>query len=233
MNTDPSRELISALVNTPENIFPVKVEEISSEVIYDYFCSVSHTNQKLRLPPYQGSGEDLEDFLENTIKESWLCVVKAALDRNMVVLDSDAKTGEFTKRLVSLVKTVQHRSSSSLCKLNTNTIFMDDDGWDKFVGRDQSAHLRAELAYPFVHSFGVTIRPLELLNETLLKYYLKELGGTLPSGDNNLAVAVADSVNNSRAMCVWPNTLQHVSDGLKMDIGIGVFNIESVLLASY
>lgn len=49
-------------------------------------------------------------FVKKLNDDGWHTVLAAAVDRNIVVIDSDANAGQFTKRLVSLMKTVVRRN---------------------------------------------------------------------------------------------------------------------------
>jgi hypothetical protein len=50
-------------------------------------------------------------FVKKTNDDGWHTLLTAALDRNIVVWDSDAGSGQFTKRLISLGKTVMRRNA--------------------------------------------------------------------------------------------------------------------------
>ncbi len=49
-------------------------------------------------------------FTKKMNDDGWHTILAAGVDRNIVVYDSDAATGQFTKRLVSLMKTVMRRN---------------------------------------------------------------------------------------------------------------------------
>lgn len=49
-------------------------------------------------------------FTKKINDDSWHTTLSAGVDRNIVVVDSDAQIGQFTKRLVSLMKTVVRRN---------------------------------------------------------------------------------------------------------------------------
>jgi hypothetical protein len=49
-------------------------------------------------------------FTKKLNNDAWQVLLSAAVDRNIIVLDSDAAQGQFTKRLVSLMKTVVRRN---------------------------------------------------------------------------------------------------------------------------
>jgi hypothetical protein len=49
-------------------------------------------------------------FYKKINDDAWHVLISAAVDRNIVVFDSDANQGQFTKRLISLMKTVMRRN---------------------------------------------------------------------------------------------------------------------------
>ena len=49
-------------------------------------------------------------FVKKMNDDGWHTLLAAGVDRNIVVFDSDADSGQFTKRLVSLMKTVMRRN---------------------------------------------------------------------------------------------------------------------------
>lgn len=51
-----------------------------------------------------------QSFVKKMNDDGWHTVISAGVDRNIVVFDGDAAAGQFTKRLVSLMKTVMRRN---------------------------------------------------------------------------------------------------------------------------
>ena len=51
-----------------------------------------------------------QSFVKKMNDDGWHTVISAGVDRNIVVFDGDATAGQFTKRLVSLMKTVMRRN---------------------------------------------------------------------------------------------------------------------------
>ena len=49
-------------------------------------------------------------FVKKTNDDAWHTLLAAGVDRNILVYDADAAIGQFTKRLVSLLKTVMRRN---------------------------------------------------------------------------------------------------------------------------
>ena len=49
-------------------------------------------------------------FVKKINDDGWHTLLAAAVDRNILVFDADAAAGQFTKRLVSLMKTVMRRN---------------------------------------------------------------------------------------------------------------------------
>ena len=55
---------------------------------------------------------DLEaGFVKKMNDDGWHTLLAAGVDRNVLVFDADASNGQFTKRLISLMKTVMRRNA--------------------------------------------------------------------------------------------------------------------------
>ncbi len=66
--------------------------------------------------------------------DGWNVILAAAADRNLLVFDSDASAGQFTKRLVSLMKVVMRRNgggnSSSINRRSLTDLFISPEAME-------------------------------------------------------------------------------------------------------
>lgn len=64
-------------------------------------------------------------FVKKMNDDGWHTLLAAAVDRDLVVYDSDANTSQFTKRLVSLMKTVMRRNGGGNSASNNRGMLTD------------------------------------------------------------------------------------------------------------
>ena len=143
-------------------------------------------------------------FVKKLNDDGWHTILSAAVDRNIVVLDSDASAGQFTKRLVSLLKLVMRRqgggNSTSLNRGKLTDIYISPEGMEDIRNWnvDQVDEItRREI---FVSDsdnalnriFGVNLHDLDELGEgqEYQKFFSNELSGSLPSGDVEICVGL-------------------------------------------
>lgn len=155
-------------------------------------------------------------FVKKLNDDGWHTVITASADRNIVVLDSDAQAGQFTKRLVSLMKVVMRRNgggnSTSMNRGMLTDLYISPEAMEDirnwnvdqideitrreiFVADGDSAMNRI---------FGVNLHVLDELGEgqEYQLFYENELGGTLPGGDVELVVGLDLRKNDSFVMPV-------------------------------
>lgn len=130
-------------------------------------------------------------------------LLAAAVDRNVVVYDSAAAAGAFTKRLISLMQQVMRRSyggnSTSINRGRLTDVFMSPEAledvrnWDTAQIDDVT---RREIYVAqdgrLNQIFGVTLHDIDEfgVGQQYQDYYLNELGGTLASGDEELVLGL-------------------------------------------
>jgi hypothetical protein len=132
-------------------------------------------------------------FVKKMNDDGWHTLLAAGVDRNIVVFDSDADPGQFTKRLVSLMKTVMRRNGGGNSASNNRGILTDlyvspeamEDirNW----GVDQVDEVTRREIYVAADGtlnrvFGVNLHDLDELGEgqEYQLFYKNVLGGTLP-----------------------------------------------------
>lgn len=157
----------------------------------------------MRWPVIARNLEILESMMvKKRNDDGWHLLVAAGLDRNIVVYDADAPNGQFSKRLVSLMKTVMRRNgggnSSSINRSKLTDLYMSPENiedmrsWnidqiDEVTRRE--IYLAPDGTYSKV--FGVVLHDIDELGEGQeYQTFYTDLGGTLQSGKLELVVGL-------------------------------------------
>lgn len=142
-------------------------------------------------------------FVKKMNDDGWHTLLAAAVDRNIVVYDSDADAGQFTKRLVSLMKTVMRRNGGGNSASNNRGMLTDlyvspeamEDirNW----GIDQVDEVTRREIYTAADGtlnrvFGVNLHDLDELGEgqEYQVFYNDVLSGSLPGSDTEIVVGL-------------------------------------------
>jgi hypothetical protein len=142
-------------------------------------------------------------FVKKMNDDGWHTLLAAGTDRNIVVYDSDAGAGQFTKRLVSLLKTVMRRNGGGNSASNNRGVLTDlyvspeamEDirNW----GIDQVDEVTRREIYTAADGsvnrvFGINLHDRDELGEgqEYQKFYTDVLSGSLPSGDAEIVVGL-------------------------------------------
>lgn len=196
-------------------------------------------------------------FTKKLNDDGWHTLLAAGVDRNIVVLDSDAAAGQFTKRLISLAKTVMRRNgggnTTSVSRGRLTDVFLSPEAMEDIRNWnvDQVDEItRREI---FVSDgenalnriFGVNLRDLDELGEgqEYQLYATSDLSVTLPGTDVELAVGLDLSKNDSFVMPtrapgleIFPDDsmARQRRDGFwgTMETGFGVLDSRRVILLS-
>lgn len=135
--------------------------------------------------------------------DGWHVLLAAGFDRDIMVFDSDANAGQFTKRLLSLAKVIMRRngggnSNSQNRGVLTDVYFSpecleDIRNWNV----DQIDEVTRREIYTAADGkinrvFGVNLHDMDELGEEqeYQTYFTSTLGGTLTSGDVELMVGL-------------------------------------------
>lgn len=142
-------------------------------------------------------------FVKKMNDDGWHTLLAAGVDRNIVVYDSDASSGQFTKRLVSLLKTVMRRNgggnSTSANRGMLTDLYISPEAMEDIRnwGLDQVDEITRREIYVAADGtlnrvFGVNLHDLDELGEgqQYQSFYTSSLGGTLPSGKNEIVVGL-------------------------------------------
>jgi hypothetical protein len=96
---------------------------------YDIGASIDYLLKYARDARWDVVGRAMEvleaSFVKKMNDDGWHTLLAAAVDRNIVVYDSDASAGLFTKRLVSLMKTVMRRNGGGNSASNNRGLLTD------------------------------------------------------------------------------------------------------------
>ena len=195
-------------------------------------------------------------FVKKMNDDGWHTVLAAGVDRNIMVYDADATAGQFTKRLVSLMKTVMRRngggntgsiSRSRLTDLYLSPEAIEDvrnwqvDQIDEITRRE--IFLAADGG--ITRLFQVNLHDIDELGESqeYQNFFSNQLSGSLQGSDVELVVAL--DLNN-RDSFIMPlkqevqifeddNLHRHQKAGLYgwAELGFAVLDNRRVLLGSF
>ena len=149
-------------------------------------------------------------FTKKFNDDGWHTLLAAAVDRNILVYDADAAAGQFTKRLVSLSKTVMRRNgggnSTSINRGKLTDLFLSPESMEDIRnwGIDQVDELTRREIFTAADGtlnrlFGVNLHDLDELGEgqEYQAFYTSQLSGTMPSGDVEIMVGLDLASNKS------------------------------------
>ena len=155
-------------------------------------------------------------FVKKLNDDGWHTIISAGFDRNIVTLDSDANAGQFTKRLVSLMKVVMRRNGGGnsasnnrgrLTDLYVSPEAMEDiRNWnvDQVDETTRRQIMVSEGDSALSRIFGVNLHDIDELGEgqEYNLFYTTELGGTIPASDVEIVVGLDLENNDSFVMPV-------------------------------
>tara|TARA_R100001377_G_C3194669_1_gene112148 strand:- start:546 stop:1553 length:1008 start_codon:yes stop_codon:yes gene_type:complete len=154
-------------------------------------------------------------FTKKANDDGWHTVISAGVDRNILVFDNDAANGVFSKRLVSLMKTVMRRNgggnSTSINRGALTDLFLSPEGVEDIRnwGVDEVDDItRRQLISQdgglLTRIFQVNLHDLDELGEgqEYELFYESDLSGSLPSGDTEVVVGLDLRSNDSFVMPV-------------------------------
>lgn len=198
-------------------------------------------------------------FVKKINDDCWHTILAAGVDRNMLVYDNDAAAGQFTKRLVSLLKIVMRRNaggnSASLKRGQLTDVYLSPEGVEDMRnwGIDQidettrrEIYVANDSAGSVSRVFGVNLHAIDELGEgqEYQNYYSANLSGTLgPSSDVELVVGLDLSSNDSFIMPIREELNVHDDPTLhrqgragiygQMELGCWILDNRRVILGSF
>lgn len=142
-------------------------------------------------------------FTAKNNADGWHTLLASVVDRNIVVYDSAASAGQFTKRLVSLAKTVMRRNgggnSSSVNRRKLTDLYLSPEGNEDI--RDWGVDIVDEVTRREIYTavdgsvnriFNVNLHDIDELGEgqEFQNYFTNVLGASLESSDLELAIGL-------------------------------------------
>lgn len=195
-----------------------------------------------------------DGFVKKINDDAVHALIAAGMDRNVIVYDSAASSGQFTKRLVSVMQTFMRRNSGgnsastgrgSLTDLIISPEAMEDiRNWNIDQVDEVTRRQIFTSADGLTSIFGVRLRAWDELGEgqEYQLYYENVLGGTLPPNKVELVLGLDLSRNDSFVMPVRQELQMFNDPGLHrqmkagvygwMELGVAVLDIRRVLLGA-
>jgi hypothetical protein len=197
-------------------------------------------------------------FVKKLNDDGWHTILAAAVDRNILVYDGDAAVGQFTKRLISLAKTVMLRNGGGnsvtatgrLTDLYLSPEAIEDirnwgiDQLDEVSRRE--VYQATEDAAPLTRIFGVNLTGLFEFGDgqEYQTFFTSDLSGSLgPNSDVELIVGLDLNARDSFVMPVKREVEIFEDEGLHRsqrqgyygwaEVGFGVLDNRRVLAASF
>lgn len=146
-------------------------------------------------------------FVKKINDDGWHTLLSAAADRNILVFDADASAGQFTKRLVSLMKVIMRRNgggnTASIKRGKLTDLYLSPEALEDIRnwGLDQIDDVTRREIYNspdgITRVFGVNLHDLDEFgeNQEYQLFFTSNLGGSLNTGDLELVIGL-DRVNN-------------------------------------
>ena len=195
-------------------------------------------------------------FVKKINDDAWHTLLAAGVDRNIVVYDSDAAAGQFTKRLVSLMKTVMRRNgggnSTSTNRGRLTDLYLSPEGMEDIRnwGVDQIDEVTRREIYmaedgAINRIFSVNLHDLDELGQgqEYQLFFENQLAGTLAGTDVELVMGIDLSANDSFVMPVRAEIQVFEDDTLHRqrragfygwgEHGFGVLDNRRVILGSF
>jgi hypothetical protein len=152
-------------------------------------------------------------FVKKMNDDGWHTLLSAAADRNILIFDADASAGQFTKRLVSLMKVIMRRNSggntASIKRGKLTDIYMSPEGVEDIRNWgldliDDTTRRQVFIAGDegLTNIFGVTLHDLVEFgeNQEYQQYFTSNIGASLNGGDLELLIGLDMSNNDSFLM---------------------------------
>jgi len=156
-------------------------------------------------------------FVKKMNDDGWHTLMAAAVDRGAFVYDSDAAPGQFTKRLVAMMKTTMRRqgggNSTSVNRAQLTDLYLSPEALEDIRnwGIDQVDEITRREIYvaddgagAVTRIFGVNLHDLDELGEgqEYQEYYTNVLSGQLPNATKEMMIGIDQSKRDTFIMPV-------------------------------
>ena len=197
-------------------------------------------------------------FVKKMNDDGWHTLLAAGVDRNVMVYDADAAIGQFTKRLISLMKTVMRRNaggnSGSLNRGSLTDLYLSPEALEDIRnwGLDQADEVTRREIYQagddgaaITRIFGVNLHDIDELgaSQEYQNFYTDQLSGTFTGSDVELVGGLDQSSNDSFIMPVKQDVQIFEDDALHRqqragfygwaEIGFAVLDNRRILLGGF
>lgn len=197
-------------------------------------------------------------FVKKINDDGWHTMLSAAVDRNILVYDADASQGQFTKRLISLMKTVMRRNAggntASVKRGRLTDVYLSPEALEdvRNWGVDQIDEItRREIfkagdgAGVITRIFGVNLHDLDEFGQgqEYQLFYTNQLGAAVHTNDVEMVVGVDNTANDSFIMPIKqevevfpdPTLHRHQRAGYYgwAELGFAILDNRRVLLGSF
>ena len=197
-------------------------------------------------------------FVKKMNDDGWHTLLAAGVDRNILVYDGDAADGQFTKRLISLMKTVMRRNaggnSGSLSRGKMTDLYLSPEALEDIRnwGVDQvDETTRREIyqagddASAIPRIFGVNLHDMDEMgeNQEYQKFFSNQLAASLNGSDPELVVGIDRTANDSFIMPIKQDVQIFEDDALHRhqragfygwaEVGFAVLDNRRILLGSF
>ena len=197
-------------------------------------------------------------FVKKMNDDGWHTLLAAGVDRNILVYDGDAANGQFTKRLISLLKTVMRRNgggnTGSLRRGSLSDVYLSLEALEDIRnwGLDQIDEVTRREIYQagdgdavITRVFGVNLHDMDELGsgQEYQTFYSDQLAGTLQGSDSELIVGLDLAKNDSFVMPVKQEVQIFEDDALHRhqragfygwaELGFAVLDNRRILLGSF
>ena len=174
---------------------------------YDIGASIDYLLKYARDARWDVVGRAMEvleaTFVKKMNDDGWHTLLAAGVDRNIVVFDSDASASQFTKRLVSLMKTVMRRNgggnSTSANRGMLTDLFVSPEAMEDIRnwGIDQIDEITRREIYTAADGslnrvFGVNLHDLDELGvgQEYQAFFTTSLAASMPGSDTEVVVGL-------------------------------------------
>jgi hypothetical protein len=197
-------------------------------------------------------------FVKKLNDDGWHTLIGAAADRNILIFDADAAAGQFTKRLVSLMKVIMRRNAggntASLKRGKLTDIYMSPEAIEDIRnwGLDLiDDHTRREVFVAqdggegLTNVFGVSLHDLIEFgeNQEYQQFFTNNLGGSLNGGDLELLIGL-DMMNSDsflmpmkQEVAIFPDPVLHRQQKAGFygwaEVGFAVLDSRRIIAGSF
>jgi len=199
---------------------------------YEIGCSIDWLLKYARDARWDIVGRAMQcleaSFTKKINDDAWHTLLAAGVDRNIVVYDAAANAAQFTKRLISLMKTVMRRNgggnSNSVNRGRLTDVYLSPEALEdvRDWGVDQVDEVTRREIYvaedgAINRIFSVNLHDIDELGEDqeYQLFFENDLGGSMASNDVEIVVGLDQRTSDSfvmpvrEAIQVWEDDTLH------------------------